>query len=113
MSLKTPTRKVRQKRFTSKVNLEGKTMVLVYRSNKNLLAQVYSDQGKALFSATSAKIKDKTTKTEKSLSLAKLVANFLTKNKLTKNIVFNRNGYIYHGRVKAFAEELRNQKIAI
>lgn len=87
-------------------------VVSIFRSNKNLIATIFSPlERKTLGTFNTYSIK-KGTKTEKSQTLAKQVAEFLQKQKILK-IVFNRSGKIYHGRVKAFAEELRNLKVEI
>lgn len=82
----------------------------VYRSNKAIYVQVIDDLlGKTLVTASSME-KDfasaKATKTE----LAELVGKRIAEKALSagiKNIVFDRNGYLYHGRVKALAQGVR------
>lgn len=88
--------------------------LVVYRSNRYLHAQLVDDsQNKVLLgiydkskSAVSA-LKSAKTKIEKSHELGKLFADQAKKKKI-KDIVFDRNGYIYHGRIKAFAEGARD-----
>ena len=82
----------------------------VYRSNKAIYVQVIDDvNGKTLVTASSAEkgiSETKATKTE----LAQLVGKKVAEKALTAgivNIVFDRNGYLYHGRVKALAEGVR------
>jgi large subunit ribosomal protein L18 len=83
----------------------------VFRSNKQISAQVIDDvNGITLASATS-RVKEiaeqaNITKTEQ----ARLVGKLAAKNALEKGIttvVFDRNGYLYHGRVQALAEAAR------
>lgn len=83
----------------------------VFRSNKQISVQLIDDiDGKTLVSASSLNkevIEFKGTKIEKSQKVGELVA----KRALEKGIatvVFDRNGYLYHGRVKALAEAARN-----
>ncbi len=83
----------------------------VFRANQHIYAQIIDDQiGKTLVSASSAELKagaKQTKKTEKSAQVGELVA----KKALEKNIsevVFDRGGYQYHGRVKALAEAARS-----
>lgn len=80
----------------------------VFRSNKQIYAQVIDDlTGKTLASASSLKIEGKATKTE----VATMVGEMIAKNALEagiQNVVFDRNGYLYHGRVKQLAEAARN-----
>ena len=82
----------------------------VYRSNTNIYAQVIDDvTGTTLVSASSI---DKDLKLENgsNVEAAKLVGALLAKRALEKNIdvvVFDRGGYIFHGRVKALADAAR------
>jgi len=83
----------------------------VFRSNKQIYAQVINDlDGSTLISAFSTEKavseKDKGNKIEQ----AKLVGKLIAEKALEKGIqqvVFDRNGYLYHGRVKSLAEAAR------
>ena len=76
----------------------------VFRSNSQIYAQVINDlEGKTLASASSLAIKDKLTKTEKAAEVGKLIAAAAIKAGVSE-VVFDRNGYLYHGRVKALAD---------
>jgi large subunit ribosomal protein L18 len=81
----------------------------VFRSNTFMYAQLIDDlAGKTLASASDMKIKKGTkgTKTERATAVGKEIAQKALALKLSK-IVFDRGGYIYHGRVKALAEGAR------
>jgi large subunit ribosomal protein L18 len=85
----------------------------VYRSNKNIEAQIIDDtKGVTLASASTVDkaIKPKTTdavsKTEQSILVGKTLAERAIKKKI-KLVVFDRNGFSYQGRVKALAEAAR------
>ena len=89
----------------------------VFRSNKDMYVQLIDDQGGVtLVSAHSREVKAKrsTKKKEGELSqgvfvgheLGKLIAKKALDKKI-KNVVFDRGGYRYHGRVKAVAEGVR------
>ena len=80
----------------------------VFRSNKQIYAQVIDDvSGKTLVSASSIKDKKlKGNKIEQALAIGKLVGEVALKNGI-KAVVFDRNGYLYHGRVKSLAEGAR------
>jgi large subunit ribosomal protein L18 len=87
--------------------------LVVYRSNRYIHAQLVDDsENKVILglydkSKTAVSVlKNLKTKSEKSHALGKLFAEEAKKKKV-KDIVFDRNGYIYHGRVKAFAEGAR------
>ncbi|MXV16142.1 50S ribosomal protein L18 [Hufsiella ginkgonis] len=81
----------------------------VYRSNKGIYAQIIDDTtGKTLVS-TSSLAKDfsvKGTKIEQSKEVGKTVAEKAIAAGISK-VVFDRNGYLYHGRVKSLAEGAR------
>jgi len=85
----------------------------VYRSSKNISAQIIDDKSnKTLLSASSneKKIKEmnKKNKTEISQIVAELLAKKAQEKKITK-VFFDRGIYKYHGRIKTFAETLRKK----
>lgn len=88
-----------------------KPRMSVYRSNKQISVQVIDDvNGVTLASATS-RVKEiaeqaKITKTEQARLVGKLAAKAALEKGVT-NVVFDRNGYLYHGRVKALADAAR------
>jgi len=87
-----------------------KPRMTVFRSNKQITAQLIDDiAGKTLVYATSS-VKDieavAGTKTEKAAMVGKLVAEKALGAGITK-VVFDRNGYLYHGRVKQLADAAR------
>ncbi len=80
----------------------------VFRSNKNIYAQVIDDvNGVTLASASTLdkelKIENQFVTLKLLLKLANLLQNVLLK-KESLTVVFDRGGYLYHGRVKALAE---------
>ena len=80
----------------------------VFRSNTNIYAQVIDDV--AGVTLVSASTQDESiangTKTEQAQAVGKLVAERALEKGL-KAVVFDRGGYIYHGRIKALAEAAR------
>jgi len=90
-----------------KVNTD-RYRLTVFRSSKNLSAQIIDDKNnKTLISASS--LKEKNDKKKKS-EISELVAGILAKKAQEKNITkvfFDRGRYKYHGRIKIFAEALR------
>ena len=80
----------------------------LYRSNKNIEAQLIDDvNGKTLVSSSSMALK---LENGSNIDAAKAVGSDIAKKALAKKIskiVFDRSGYIYHGRVKALAEAAR------
>ncbi len=91
----------------------GRLRLCVYRSNKNIEAQIIDDiKGITIVSASTidkklkAKIKTAETKTEQGKLVGALLAERAL-NKKIKKVVFDRNGFSYQGRVKALAEAAR------
>tara|TARA_B100001123_G_C14892123_1_gene860322 strand:+ start:93 stop:434 length:342 start_codon:yes stop_codon:yes gene_type:complete len=79
----------------------------VYRSSRNISAQIIDDKKNAtLVSASSLKEKNKKKKTDVSLVVAEEMAKKAKEKKITK-VYFDRGRYKYHGRIKTFAEALR------
>jgi large subunit ribosomal protein L18 len=82
----------------------------VFRSSKAIYVQLIDDlAGKTLISASSAEkgLKDaQGTKTDVAKLVGKLIAEKAQQANIT-NVVFDRNGYLYHGRVKSLAEAAR------
>ena len=80
----------------------------VFRSSKNLSAQIIDDKNsKTLVSATSIKKnRDKKKKADISLEVAQILSKKALDMKITK-VYFDRGMYRYHGRIKSFAEALR------
>ena len=81
----------------------------VFKSNKEIYAQLVDDkEGKTLVSASSRDkaVDAKGTKTEISTAVGKAIAE-KAKAAGIENIVFDRNGFVYHGRVKALADGAR------
>ncbi|MGB3588862.1 MAG: 50S ribosomal protein L18 [Tunicatimonas sp.] len=80
----------------------------VYKSNKNIYAQIIDDsEGKTLTSASSTELGSfNNPSVEVSNNVGKKLAEKAVANGL-ESVVFDRNGYIYHGKVKALAEGAR------
>ncbi|WP_010580219.1 50S ribosomal protein L18 [Liquorilactobacillus vini] len=106
---KNKTRQKRHIRVRGKVSGTAKCPRLnVYRSNKNIYAQVIDDvAGVTLVSASTLdeEVNGKT-KTEQAASVGVLVAKRAVEKGI-KEVVFDRGGYLYHGRVEALADAAR------
>tara|TARA_B100001245_G_scaffold93687_1_gene67955 strand:+ start:164 stop:535 length:372 start_codon:yes stop_codon:yes gene_type:complete len=92
---------------------EARPRLVVYRSLSHIYGQLVDDvSGKTLVTASSSekaiapKTKKPVTKTELSSMVGKELATRAKKKKISK-VVFDRNGFLYHGRVKAFADGAR------
>ena len=93
----------------------------VFRSNKQIYAQIIDDsyvnkehpftkrvvkKGKTIVSASSLGM-EKMSKSEQSVKVGELIAKKAIEAGVTK-VVFDRNGYLFHGRVKQLADAARN-----
>jgi large subunit ribosomal protein L18 len=86
-----------------------KPRLSVFRSNKEIYAQLIDDvNGKTLLAASSREkgVKADGNKVETAAAVGKMFGEKAIKAGITK-CAFDRNGYLYHGRVKAFADAAR------
>ena len=95
---------------TKVIGTTEKPRMSVFRSNKQISVQIIDDvNARTLVSATS-KNKEiesvKATKTQKATMVGKLIAKNALDAGITQ-VVFDRNGYLYHGKVKALADGAR------
>lgn len=101
------TRLHRKRRIRAKVS--GTAMrprLSVYRSLTNMFVQVIDDEnGKTLLSASLSEVSKKNN-IDGATKLGKAIADKCKKAKI-EEVVFDRSGYKYHGKVKAIAEEAR------
>lgn len=122
MSIKTNKRIIRHRRVTAKIRgANNRPRLSVFRSNKHLFLQIIDDEKNVTLislgdfdvkkkspsrTSTEGKAKAKMTKTDIAHDLGKRVAEEAIKKNI-KEVVFDRGGYAYHGRVKAVAEGAR------
>jgi large subunit ribosomal protein L18 len=82
----------------------------VYRSNRDIYVQLIDDHAGATLVSASSAVADirnqKGTKIEKSAMVGKLIAQ-KAKEVGINTVVFDRNGYLYHGRIKSLADAAR------
>jgi large subunit ribosomal protein L18 len=99
-------RQIRHKRVRAKVEGDSnKPRLCVFRSNQHIYAQIIDDiNGKTLAAVKDTEIKGKKTDIAKNVGL--LIADKAKGLKITE-VVFDRGGYQYHGRVKALADGAR------
>ena len=112
MKLDTKTRK--KFRVTNKLKKSAKSeryRLSIFRSSKNISAQIIDDNKNiTLLSASSVEKDIKVSKTKNKSELSKIVAEKLAKKAQSKKIskiYFDRGVYKYHGRIRIFAETLR------
>ena len=102
-------RRLRNRKKLKKIN-SNRLRLSVFRSIKNISAQIIDDKNvKTLVSASSNEKelkKNKLKKAELSNLLGEVLAKRATEKKIDK-VYFDRGGYKYHGRIKALAESLR------
>lgn len=103
-------RRKRRTRFRIRQSSAGKPRLSVFRSGRHIYAQLIDDhQGQTLATASTNEKEGKPAKTwnvEAATDVGKKIAErALAKG--VKQVVFDRGGYIYHGRVRALAEAAR------
>ncbi|WP_424630876.1 50S ribosomal protein L18 [Bradyrhizobium sp. SYSU BS000235] len=108
----TNARRKQRVRLSLRRTANGRPRLSVFRSSKHIYAQVIDDvKGETLASASSLeKSMRDTGKTGADISAAKAVGKLLAERavkKGVKDVVFDRGGYLYHGRVKALGDAAR------
>jgi len=102
-------RQIRHARIRTKVSGTATCPRLcVFRSNKNIHCQIIDDEaGKTLVSCSSVELKlENGGNVEAAKQVGKKIAELALAKKI-ENVVYDRGGYIYHGRVEAVAEAAR------
>ena len=108
-------RKIRNRKKLKDVS-NNKLRITVFKSSKNIYAQIIDDTiSKTLVSASSTEKELKKTKTKK-IELSNILGELLAKRakeKKISSVYFDRGGYKYHGRIKALADSLRKNGLKI
>ena len=97
-------------RFRIKTNAADRPRLSVFRSGKHIYAQIIDDGSAATLVAASSNEKEGKTAKSYNLEAASAVGKKIAERALAKGVkqvVFDRGGYIYHGRVKALADAAR------
>ncbi len=98
-------RQARARRTHAKARIAGRPRLVVFRSNKYITAQLMDDAtGKIVCGASSKGLKG--TGTERAAAVGKQVAEKAKAAKV-EAVAFDRNGFLYHGQVKALADAAR------
>ncbi len=82
----------------------------VFRSNTEIYAQLIDDNSGATIAAASSKQKDINAQKAPKITKSKMVGEAIAKKAVelgVKKVVFDRSGYVYHGRIKAVADGAR------
>ena len=108
-------RRIRNRKKLKDVN-SNKLRITVFKSSKNISAQIIDDKiSKNIVSASSTEKELKKNKTKK-MDLSNILGELLAKRAKEKKIsgvYFDRGGYKYHGRIKALADSLRKNGLKI
>tara|TARA_Y100001970_G_C13866328_1_gene666715 strand:+ start:378 stop:749 length:372 start_codon:yes stop_codon:yes gene_type:complete len=109
----------RKRSIKNKLAIGKYPRLVVYRSNVHLYAQLVDDNESKTLMSVSTNDKDLrkdieklSSKTEKSTFIGKKIGKEIVKMKIEK-VMFDRNGYNYHGRIKAFVEAARESGLNI
>ncbi|GGI18131.1 50S ribosomal protein L18 [Gottfriedia solisilvae] len=108
---KNAVRKKRHARVRTKLSgTQERPRLNVYRSNNHIYAQIIDDVNGVTLASASTLDKELTFNGTGNIEAAKLVGGLVAKRATDKGVtevVFDRGGYLYHGRVKALAEAAR------
>ena len=109
----------RKKSIKNKLTIGKYPRLVVFRSNTHLYAQLIDDNDSKTLTSISTNDKDLKkdvekldSKVEKSIFIGKQIGEKIKKLKIDK-IIFDRNGYMYHGRIKAFVNGVRETGINV
>ena len=109
----------RKKSIKNKLTIGKYPRLVVYRSNAHLYAQLIDDNANKTMLSISTndkglkkEIEKLSTKIEKSGFIGDKIGKEIKKKKIEK-VMFDRNGYIFHGRIKAFVEAVKKTGLSI
>jgi len=110
LKLKDKAKRHERRRLKTRQAMKGsqeRPRLVVFRSNGAIYAQIIDDtKGFTIAAADSRKIGEKGAKSELSKKTGMAIAQEAQKKGIS-SVIFDRNGYLYHGRVKALAEGAR------
>jgi large subunit ribosomal protein L18 len=108
---KNASRKKRHARVRAKLSgTAARPRLNVFRSNKHVYAQLIDDMSGVTLASASTMEKDLNLESTSNVDAAKLVGELVAKRAVEKGItavVFDRGGYLYHGRIQALADAAR------
>lgn len=106
----TARQKIRYRIRKKVIGTSSKPRLSVFRSNTDIYAQLIDDNNGTTLASASSKQKDISAQKAPKIDKSKMVGEAIAKKASElgiKQVVFDRGGYIYHGRVKAVAEGAR------
>lgn len=105
---------LQRRKWRIKRNIKAQKGILrlcIFKSNKSFYAQIIDDeQGKTVFGLSTLADEFKDLKSKKNIDAAKIFGKVFAEKAAAKgfnDVVFDRNGNLYHGKIKAFAEAAR------
>ena len=112
MSKKTTLKRNKIKKRIRKIvfGTKDQPRLTVFRSNKEIYAQIIDDSSSKTIASASSKDKDLKLKTSNKTEVSKIVGDSIGRKAIKagiKKVSFDRNGYLYHGRVKSLADGAR------
>ncbi|HSU28355.1 MAG TPA: 50S ribosomal protein L18 [Chitinophagaceae bacterium] len=113
MNSKAKSQRRQRIKYTIREKMTGtaqRPRLAVFRSNKDIYVQLIDDGNGATIAAASTKDKDITGQKGSKIEKSKLVGTAIAKKAVdlgVKEVVFDRGGYLYHGRVKSVADGAR------
>ena len=109
-------RKARQSRVRKGLSRSDRTWLTVYRSTKHIYAQLVDPADGRTIASVSTRSKDLAGEATGNIEAAKKVGTAIAgiaKEKNIERVVFNRNGFLFHGRVKALVEAAREAGLQV
>ena len=103
-------RRKKRTRYRLVQNAAGRPRLSVFRSGRHIYAQVIDDRAGATLAIASSNEKESKLAKSWNVDAAKAVGKSIAERAIAKGVkkvVFDRGGYIYHGRVKALADAAR------
>ena len=116
---KRESKKKRLKYHLKQKNINNVPRLIIFRSNKNIFTQLVDDENSNTILSVSSidmKLKGAIEKAKSKIEKSKIVGNTIAEKMKKANIdkiIFDRNGYKYHGRIKAVGDAIRNADITI
>jgi large subunit ribosomal protein L18 len=107
-----PIREIRKRRTTSRIDFDNKHVLTVFRSNQNLQVQLLEPATRKTLFTLSTESLTGGTKTERAEKLGELTGKKMLEMGV-REVVFNRNGFLYHGRIAHMVDTLRKVGISI
>jgi large subunit ribosomal protein L18 len=104
------TRRQKRTRFKLTSHAYGRPRLSVFRSGKHIYAQVIDDRDQTTLAAASTNEKEGKSPKTYNVDAASTVGKKIAERAIAKGVkqvVFDRGGYIYHGRIKALADAAR------